>query len=220
MHGNGFKSRSSGLWLRLVLWQDTDVSEDLAASILWVVTPLSVVAGYRRFGGSCFTTQKTTIWVFNAVKTSNFASRIIVGTGLFYALWTAEITYRRMRWKYDHESIKISKKTIDHGLFEEITPAVALGKWEIAWETWVKVVDSLVEIRVGNLLNAYLEFYRYAKTQYLRDHQNVPTRWSLSMSCPLEVTNKISTIMTFKGWNETLLRTHVAHESDFVHPLI
>jgi len=47
------RSSSSGLWLHVMLWQDTDVSEAHAASIFWVMTPYSVVAGYRRFRGPC-----------------------------------------------------------------------------------------------------------------------------------------------------------------------
>jgi hypothetical protein len=60
-----FKSRSSELRHREVVWQGTKVSEDLGAStfrvklcyqfaVFWVVTPCSDVVEYQHFGGpSC-----------------------------------------------------------------------------------------------------------------------------------------------------------------------
>jgi hypothetical protein len=70
--------RYSGLWRRIVLWQDTNVSEVRVASIFtshwrwrqhgplkrWYPTyPTTTLYG--------FTTQKTSAWIFTAVKTSN-----------------------------------------------------------------------------------------------------------------------------------------------------
>jgi hypothetical protein len=49
-------SVSCWLWHRVVMWQDTDVSEDSGASVfrfLWIIKPRRDMVGYQRFGQQC-----------------------------------------------------------------------------------------------------------------------------------------------------------------------
>jgi len=80
-----FKSRSSGLWRRVVLWYDTNVSKVHAASmnffmavmfqieLFWVVTPYNVVVGYQSSGCPC----SLHLHYDENLKSRNFSARLL-----------------------------------------------------------------------------------------------------------------------------------------------
>jgi hypothetical protein len=97
---NAFKSRLSVLWRHVLLWQDTNVSENLAASTSpwrwrqheswkhWC--PNITIHGV--------TTQKTSIWISTAVKTSNLAYETP-----HYVIFSIILSHPLLRSKYSSQ---------------------------------------------------------------------------------------------------------------------